>query len=207
MTFTEGYTPGLDQPQAPVVSDPTDADLCVRIAAGSSAALGQLFDRHGAAVRRFLLSLGVNQGEVDDLVQLTFLDALAAAKGFDGRASAKPWLLGIAAIQVRRHRRSLGRWALKALALGREAPAAASETPDLAFERHAEAGRARRALARLSDKKREVFVLVALEGASCEDAARSLGVPVGTVWTRLHHARAELRAALSEASWTLEEAQ
>jgi RNA polymerase sigma-70 factor (ECF subfamily) len=58
----------------------------------------------------------------------------------------------------------------------------------------------RRALFELSPKKREVFVLVALEGLSGEEVATTLGIPVNTVWTRLHHARSELRHALEEAS-------
>jgi RNA polymerase sigma-70 factor (ECF subfamily) len=43
-------------------------------------------------------------------------------------------------------------------------------------------------------------VMVVLEGITGEDAARALGVPVGTVWTRLHHARVELRRALAKES-------
>jgi RNA polymerase sigma-70 factor (ECF subfamily) len=54
------------------------------------------------------------------------------------------------------------------------------------------------ALETLSDKKREVFVLVNLEGVSSEEVASALGIPVATVWTRLHHARKALRAALDD---------
>ena len=52
--------------------------------------------------------------------------------------------------------------------------------------------------AALSEKKREAFVLVTLEGLSGEEAAQALGVPVNTLWTRLHHARLELSAAIGE---------
>jgi RNA polymerase sigma-70 factor (ECF subfamily) len=60
------------------------------------------------------------------------------------------------------------------------------------------AARAQVALAAMSHRKREAFVLVALEGLSGEEAATLLDIPVATVWTRLHHARRELRSALSE---------
>ena len=54
-----------------------------------------------------------------------------------------------------------------------------------------------RALAKLSEEKRLAFLLVEREGLSGEETAQALGIPVNTVWTRLHHARAELRRALS----------
>jgi RNA polymerase sigma-70 factor (ECF subfamily) len=49
------------------------------------------------------------------------------------------------------------------------------------------------ALARLSAKRREAFVLVTLEGTTGEDAAAALGISINTLWTRLHHARRDLR--------------
>src|SRR5262249_25457448 len=61
-----------------------------------------------------------------------------------------------------------------------------------------ELARFERALAELSEAKRVVFLLVEREGMSGEDVARALDVPVNTVWSRLHHARGELRSALAE---------
>ncbi len=55
-----------------------------------------------------------------------------------------------------------------------------------------------RALERMSPKKREVIVLAVIEGLPGEEVARVLGVPVATVWTRLHHARRELTDAVFE---------
>ena len=54
------------------------------------------------------------------------------------------------------------------------------------------------ALASLSEKKREVVVLVTIEGMSGEEVAALLGIPVATVWTRLHHARREMSARMLE---------
>jgi RNA polymerase sigma factor (sigma-70 family) len=96
---------------------------------------------------------------------------------------------------VRRHRRSLARLARRVAAWARERETTAP-SPEDAYAERAETARAIRALERLSDKKRETFVLVALEGLSGDEAARALGIPVATVWTRLHHARRELRDAL-----------
>jgi RNA polymerase sigma-70 factor (ECF subfamily) len=76
--------------------------------------------------------------------------------------------------------------------------AASTATPPDDLEICALARRAERALDALSVKKREAFVLVALEGLTGEEAAIAMNVPVATVWTRLHHARRDLRDALEE---------
>lgn len=174
----------------------TDAELCARVASGDVGALGQLYDRHAPAMRRVVGRLGVREGDIDDLVQAAFLDVLDAAAGYDGRASARPWLVGMAVIRVRRHRRSLARLAERLAAWSRE-PEPVVETPEASAEVRQRARRAQAALEQLSDRKREVFVLVALEGLPGDEVARSLGIPVATVWTRLHHARLALREALS----------
>lgn len=178
-------------------SAPSDAEIFARIHQGDTGALGLLFDRYDRDVRRVIARLGVPPADVDDLVQATFLEVLSCAERYDGRDSGKPWLIGLAVMMVRRHRRSLARMATR-LAHWASFPSARSETPEESAQAIQATDRAQRALDRLSPKKREAFVLLALEGLSGEDAAKSVGVPLQTVWTRLHHARRELRAALEE---------
>jgi RNA polymerase sigma-70 factor (ECF subfamily) len=185
----------VNQPY-PVRVKTSDPEVLSRIGAGEVGALGILFDRYANDVRHFLVRLGVRTGEVDDLVQATFLDVLHAACAFDGRPSARNWLFGVASIRVRRHRRSLVRRARDLVAWGYE-EAPPPETPGQSFERREAAGRALHALGRLSERKRDVFVMVVLEGMSGEEVARILGIPVATVWTRLHHARRDLRKELA----------
>lgn len=175
---------------------PGDPALMASVAAGEMSALGMLFDRYDQDVRRLIARLGVSPGDVDDLVQLTFLDALRSARSYDGRASARPWLMGLAVMIVRRHRRSIGRLAAR-LAAWATMPSEHARSPEEQSETNEAAERARRALDALSSKKREAFVLVALEGMSGEQAAELLSVPAATVGTRLHHARRELREALA----------
>jgi RNA polymerase sigma-70 factor (ECF subfamily) len=175
-----------------------DSSLFRAIAGGNLEALGELFDRHEPEMRRYLSSLGIPAIDIDDLVQTAFLEVMRAAPRFDSNLSVRPWLLGIATVMVRRHRRSVGR-ALARLArvtglVQKDAP----PTPVEFVESDETSRRLQRAFEALSSKKREVFVLIALEGLSGEDAAHVLGVPVNTVWTRLHHARLELRAAIEE---------
>lgn len=177
---------------------PTDGELLTAIANGNLEALGHLFDRHGQGVRSFLGRMGVGASDADDLLQATFLEVMRAAGRFDARLPARNWLLGIAGSMLRRHRRSLRRTAARLIAAAGLTPATIPPTPAELFDGDQAERRLDRAFSRLSEKKREVFVLVTLEGLSGEEAARALGIPVNTIWTRLHHARAELRAALAE---------
>jgi RNA polymerase sigma factor (sigma-70 family) len=181
----------------PAHSAPTDTVLFARIHDGDTGALGLLYDRYDRDVRRVIARLGVPPCDVDDLVQTTFLEVLNCAERYDGRECGKPWLIGLAVIMVRRHRRSLVRLAAR-LSSWASLPSSGTETPEDSVGASQAAGKAQGALNRLSPKKREAFVLLALEGLSGEEAAKSVGVPLQTIWTRLHHARRELRAALEE---------
>ncbi len=176
-----------------------DADLVAQLAAGDLSSLGLLFDRHAIHVHRFLDRLGASEGDADDLLQATFLLAADAAGGFRG-GSTRAWLFGLAANLARRHRRSLGRMATRIAAWAREQYATPPPTPGDSLETRRAAMRAARALQRLSPKKREVFVMIVMEGVDANEVATALGIPVGTVWTRLHHARRELREQLEEES-------
>jgi len=168
------------------------------VARGDLQALGALYDRHAAVLERTFARWGVADGDIDDLVQATFLQAARAAAHFDPSQSPRGWLFGVAGMIARRHRRSL----MRALARLARWSASASErpppTPGEVYEGDEARRRVEQTLARLSRKKREVFVLVTLEGLSGQEVAQSLGIPLKTVWTRLHHARRVLREALGE---------
>jgi len=178
----------------------SDSELLAAIAASDLDALGQLFERHEPAIRRYIGRLGVSASDADDLVQATFLEVTRAAARFDPQYAASSWLLGVTTIMVRRHRRSLVRGAARLMEWARTVRHDPPQTPAAIAEGDAAERRVARALERLAPKKREAFVLVTLEGMSGEAAAAALGVPLNTLWTRLHHARRELRAALEEAS-------
>jgi RNA polymerase sigma-70 factor (ECF subfamily) len=182
------------------VADTSDAGIIRAVAAGDLGALGTLFDRYEPSVRRFVARLGVPGGDVDDVIQGVFLQVMHSASAFDGRANARAWVLGIAANLVRRHQRSLARLARRAAAWALETYDRPVPSAQDDVESRQAAERAMRALQSLSPKKREVFVMIVLEGVRGEDAAAALGIPVATVWTRLHHARRELRAALRESA-------
>jgi RNA polymerase sigma factor (sigma-70 family) len=187
--------------RAPRQRKADDVDLLRAIAEGRIEELGVLFDRYNADLRRYFgrVGGGIMKSEVDDLVQLTFLEIMRAAARFDPeRASARAWIFGIATMMIRRQRRSIARAIARVVQWTGivQQQSDAVITPGEAYENDETARRLATALSRLSEKKREAFVLVSIEGFSGEEAARVLGIPVKTIWTRLHHARNELREAL-----------
>jgi RNA polymerase sigma factor (sigma-70 family) len=169
----------------------SDAELLARLQAGEMSALGELYDRHQFAVRRFLVRATSNAHDVDDLVHTAFLTLAKTAPRYDGRATCRPWLLGIAVQLLKRRRYALGRW-LGVLAALREVRAKSKEPEAALYERSA----LERALSQLSEAKRTTLLLAELEELSGPEIAALLEIPLGTVWTRLHAARRELRALL-----------
>lgn len=176
---------------APRLEDP---ELFRQLAAGQLGALGELYDRYQAPLRLFLVRATRDVSDSDDLLHATFLAAAESAARYDGRACCRPWLVGIAAQLLRRHRRSFGHL-LKALSTLRNTQLAASD-PRTALQARSDV---ERALGSLSEAKRVALLMAEVEGMSCPEIAEALAIPVGTVWTRLHAARRELRAALGTA--------
>jgi RNA polymerase sigma-70 factor (ECF subfamily) len=171
----------------------SDSELVSRLAQGEIAALGELYDRYHAPLRKFVSRATSGADDVDDLVHATFLTAMQIAARYDGRACCRPWLIGIAAQLVRRRRQALGRWFALRSSLSSARSVSVDPRPAFQAQRDLE-----RALAHISEIKRITFLMAEVERLSCEEIAQALEVPVGTVWTRLHAARRELRAALAE---------
>jgi RNA polymerase sigma factor (sigma-70 family) len=173
----------------------SDAEIIARLASGELGALGELYDRHQQAVRRFVARASSNAEDVDDLVHASFLAAAKSAERYDGRASSRPWLIGIAAQLLRRRRQGFSRWLGVLSSLSGFQATVVDPRPALQARSEVE-----RALCSISEPKRIAFLMAEVEGLTCPEIAAALGVPIGTVWTRLHAARRELRAALAEGS-------
>jgi RNA polymerase sigma factor (sigma-70 family) len=185
-----GRRPRSQPGDVPPVSDP---DIMSRLAGGHSDALGELYDRYHEPLRRFVARATADAEDVDDLVHGTFLAAARSAGRYDGRPCCRPWLVGIAAQLLRRRRQAFGRLLAALSSLGGARTAAVDPRPALQARSDVE-----RALARISEAKRVTFLMAELEGLSCPEIAAALQIPIGTVWTRLHAARRELRRALAE---------
>ncbi|MET7403181.1 RNA polymerase sigma factor [Dactylosporangium sp. NPDC005572] len=179
-----------------VVMTPSDADV-IAAAGRTPEHFAVLFDRHYAAIYAYAARrLGPDLAE--DLASETFLVAFDRRDTYDtARADARPWLFGIVSNLVMRHGRAESR-RLKLLA--RAAAEGPVDPPDEVVAGRVDAavvrGRLAAALARLSLADRDVLLLVAWAGLNQQEAAEALGIPAGTVRSRLHRARQAMRRAL-----------
>jgi RNA polymerase sigma-70 factor (ECF subfamily) len=175
---------------------PDDAPIVARLGRGDLGALGELHDRHHRAVRAFLARATSNAADVDDLLQNTFLAAARIAARYDGRVSCRLWLVGIAANLVQRRGRTLGQIIRVFARFAAERPRA--RDPRAQIEARDGLQHVAEVLERMDVGKRVVVLMAEVEGLTCEEIADALGIAVGTVWSRLHAARQELRAALPD---------
>ncbi|MBM2617848.1 RNA polymerase sigma factor [Actinoplanes sp. LDG1-06] len=174
----------------------TDGDL-IQLSATQPEAFGSVFDRHATTIHRYL-SRRVGGTLADDLTAETFLTAFKSRTAYDGsRPDALPWLYGIAANLLRGHRRAETRM-YRALARTGVDPALAGHDDEVASQVTAsEHVRVlATALARLNAGERDVLTLISQAQLSYPEVAEALGIPLGTVRSRLHSARKRLRAAL-----------
>jgi RNA polymerase sigma-70 factor (ECF subfamily) len=175
-----------------------DAAGALRVAAerahaGDPAAFREVVEATHGTVFRLAAALVGDRDEAADVVQETYIRAWDARDALRDGAAALGWLCRIARNVAHDRRRSwwsrirapLADAALEARADDRAAPDAALVQADTA-------GMVRRALAALPEKHRVVLALREIEGMSYEEIAAAVGVPVGTVESRLHRARAGL---------------
>lgn len=157
------------------------------VATGDADALRELTGRWRRPLYGFLHRAAGGR-ETDDLYQETWLRVVRAARGFDARQRFSTWLFQIALNLSRDlHRRTLPEPVTQDV-LEQAAGVVPSEDPrDAALD-------VQRLLAALPEAQREVVVLRVLEDVPEDDVARIVGVPRGTVKSRLHHALARLAA-------------
>ena len=154
--------------------------------------LSQLFRDHGPFIGRCIERLVGDAQEVDDLLQETFAIAYRNRARFDAsRAEPGAWVYGIATNVCRHYRRARRRWSacMKRLRTAQSYELYRVEQPDRHLERRQNIESVYRAMQSLSFAQREVFALYELERMEGPAIAKLLKVPLGTVWTRLHHAR------------------
>ncbi|MFO0821595.1 MAG: sigma-70 family RNA polymerase sigma factor [Gemmataceae bacterium] len=156
--------------------------------------------RYQARLYNAAIRLVDNAEDAADVVQDAFLNAYQSLHSFKGDAEFFTWLYRIAfntAISLKRKRRA----AVSLDAVGPEGgidPDDPSDyvKPGLALERTEEERQLQEAMVRLSHEHREVLVLKDIEGMQYDEIAEILKVPIGTIRSRLHRARLELRELL-----------
>jgi RNA polymerase sigma factor (sigma-70 family) len=184
----------------PTAAVPRDSDL-IADSRTEPEAFAVLFDRYAGMLYRYV-SRRIGPEIAEDLVGETFLVAFAGRSGYDLMyADARPWLFGIATNLVSRHRRTEAAH-YRALQRSPIEDVAQSDDDRVAAGVTARAARPllARALAGLAARDRNVLLLVAWSDLSYEEVAQALGVPIGTVRSRLNRARRKVRAVLGDSN-------
>lgn len=162
----------------------TDVQLAQR---GDREAMGRIVDMYYDAVYAFCART-VGRDAAQDIAQDTFLTAQGSIRRFRGDSSLKTWLFGIAhnhcRSALRKNRLETVEWMMDIQ--GTESPENAMVNREAL----------RNAMKALSPEHREVVLLHEIEGLKYEEIAQVIGVPIGTVKSRLHHAFLNLRSAL-----------
>jgi RNA polymerase sigma factor (sigma-70 family) len=172
------------------------SDLRQRARDGDPGAFAEMFDQYARVVYNHAYRLTADWSAAEDVMSATFLEAWRLHRRLDVEGgSLLPWLLGIATNLARNARRSDRRFRRAVAALGRSEPVTADHADEV-DHRIDESRRllsALQALARLRRAEREVLILCVWEGLDYAAAAVALGVPVGTIRSRLSRARHKLR--------------
>jgi RNA polymerase sigma-70 factor (ECF subfamily) len=176
---------------------PTDAEV-ILASQTDSHQFALIFDRHFDVVHRYL-HRRVGEALADDLAAETFARAFIQRARYDGdRQDARPWLFGIAGNLLRGHYRTEERQ-LRAYARASIDPVATFDGDALIdrVDACAEGPRIAAALAALDRADRDVLLLYAWAELSYTEITDALGIPTGTVRSRLHRARSRVREMLS----------
>jgi len=189
-------------PQATVISrfvaaqESSDRDLLDKIAGGDRLAMRTLYGRHNVRVYRFVLRLTGDESKAEDLVSEVFFDVWRQAGRFEGRSQVSTWILAIArykAITAMRQRRD------EALDTDyAEAIVDPADDAEQVLEKRDTSMRLQRCLQQLSAEHREIIDLVYYHEKSVEEAAEIVGVPCGTVKTRMFYARKRIADLLAQ---------
>lgn len=177
----------------------TDEALIEAVLGGDTEQFSGLVTRYQSRVLRFVHKYEHNTHDAQDLAQETFLQAYRALPSFHHSARFSTWLIGIAFNLVKNH---ISRSPTKQHVhldvddQPEQASTAAAEDPAQAYESQQLRAAMAQAVAALPPHMRDAMLLVASEGQSYEEVAATLGVPVGTVKSRLCRARVQLAEAL-----------
>jgi RNA polymerase sigma-70 factor (ECF subfamily) len=181
----------------------SDEVLLGRIAGGDRLAMQVLYARHHVRVFRFVVRLVRDESKAEDLISGVFLEVWRQAGRFEGRSAVSTWVLAIARFKaLSALRRRPDEQLDEAIAGVIEDP---SDNPEVTLEKKDRSALLRKCLAGLSVEHGEVIDLAYYHEKSVEEVAEIVGVPVGTVKTRMFHARKKLaeclRAAGIERGW------
>jgi len=176
------------------VHEPSDAEVIVASLA-TPGAFGTIFDRHATVLHRYLIRR-IGPDDADAMVGDVFRIAFERRSSFDpARSTARPWLYGIATNLVAKHRRREARrlHAVARLAAHRLPPMDLADEVGDAVDAGARWQRIVDAVTALPEPERDALILHVWESLAYDEIADALGIPIGTVRSRLNRARGRLR--------------
>jgi RNA polymerase sigma-70 factor (ECF subfamily) len=176
-----------------------DAQLIDQTLAGQSAVFGQLVEKYQDRLYNTVVHVVGNAEDAKDVVQEAFVQAFLKLASFQHASAFYTWLYRIAfnvAATHRRQRRAM--WAAEQARQRDGSPPSAAQSPSRRIEQEECRRQVRRAIGRLGEEHRTVLVLREIDGCCYETIAEILEVPIGTVRSRLHRARLQLREELRE---------
>jgi len=174
-----------------------DAQLIAQTLAGQAAAFGQLVQKYQDRLQNTLVHVVGNSEDAKDVVQEAFVQAFLKLESFQGASAFYTWLYRIAFNVAATHRRRRGamRAAEQVAFGGGQRP---SDCPSDRLDREERCRQVRQAISHLPEEHRVVLILREMDGCCYEAIAEILDLPIGTVRSRLHRARMQLREDLKE---------
>lgn len=199
-----GASHRLDGAFAPGSADRSDDALVRAFQGGDRRAFDDLVHRHSARVFRLVRRMTGREDAAEEVTQEVFVSVYRALPRYEARARFTTWLTSVSLNHARTWGRRQSRDESRRVRGSEEhdpleAAPAAGEGPDRLAERRERLSAVHDALARLDPDDREIVVLRDLEGYGYGQIGESLGVPPGTVKSRLHRARLALRRILESA--------
>lgn len=177
-----------------------DRRLIAEVLAGNTAAFGELVARYQDRLFNVAYRVLDNPDDAADVVQDVFVNAFTSLRAFKGDSELFTWLYRIAfntAISFKRRRRGMVRIDGQGGDGGLDPEDRSLDTtPEAGMERTEDERVLGEAMAKLSAEHRTVLVLKDIDGLKYEEIAEVMGVPIGTVRSRLHRARLELKSLL-----------
>jgi RNA polymerase sigma-70 factor (ECF subfamily) len=174
--------------------DQADRSMLQQVAAGEEKALTVLYEKYGQRLYAYAYRLTGDAAQAEDLLQDTLVVVWQSAGRFRGEGRVIAWLLGIVhhqALKSMRHRPQ------PLTADMEEKLSSTSPLPEEVVQTSDQAERVRKAIKTLSSEHREVLELIFFQKLSYEEAARVINCPVGTVKSRINHARLQMRGLLN----------
>ncbi|MEM8752290.1 MAG: RNA polymerase sigma factor [Pseudomonadota bacterium] len=163
-----------------------DRELLRRVGEGDKAALRTLYEAHRGSLLAFLRGKCRDEELAKDALHDAMIEVWSSAARFAGASSPKTWMFAIARNKLADRLRKESR-----LSVVEELPEIVDDAPDptLVIERSENAARVRSCLAKLSERHRTVIVLAFFHAMKYEEISKVEGTAVGTIKTRIHHAK------------------